>query len=91
MVGYAIWANQCTCLFRRSDESSVQECSEQVVVVFVDNILVYSRSMEGHESHLEDVLSTLRAHQLRAKISKCHFWWNEARFLGTLFPARVWL
>ena len=47
------------------------------MVVFVDDVLGCSRSMEKHESHLEDVLSTLRV-----QISKCHFWWNKVRFLG---------
>lgn len=52
------------------------------VVVFVDDILVYSKNNEEHEHHLEQVLSTLRAHQLRAKFSKCHFWRGEVCFLG---------
>ena len=52
------------------------------VLVFVDDILVFSKSEEEHESHLSFVLQTLRKHQLKAKFSKCHFWRDEVRFLG---------
>ena len=43
------------------------------VVVFVDDILIYSKSEEDHEHHLRVVLQTLKKHQLYAKFSKCEF------------------
>jgi hypothetical protein len=43
------------------------------VIVFVDDILVYSKNMEEHEEHLRIVLQRLREHQLYAKFSKCEF------------------
>ena len=46
---------------------------DQFVVVFIDDILVYSKSMEEHVYHLRTVLQTLREHQLYAKFSKCDF------------------
>jgi hypothetical protein len=46
---------------------------DQFVVVFIDNILVYSMSMEEHEEHLQIVLQWLQEHQLYAKFSKCVF------------------
>jgi hypothetical protein len=46
---------------------------DKFVVVFIDNILIYSRSMEEHEEHLRIVLQRLREHQLYAKFSKCEF------------------
>ena len=52
------------------------------VVVFVDDILIYSKSDEDHEGHLRVVLQTLREHQLYAKFSKCEFCLTEVRFLG---------
>ena len=55
---------------------------DQFVVVFVDNILIYSQSEEEHEDHLRIVLQALRDHQLYAKISKCKFWLTKVRFLG---------
>ena len=54
----------------------------QFVLVFIDDILVFSKTKEEHEVHLSYVLQTLRDHQLKAKFSKCHFWENEVRFLG---------
>ena len=43
------------------------------MVVFVDDILVYSKSKEEHEDHLRSVLQALREHRLYAKFSKCEF------------------
>jgi hypothetical protein len=53
----------------------------QFVMVFIDNILVYSKSMEEHEVHLQIVLQCLREHQLYAKFSKCESWIKEVPFL----------
>ena len=55
---------------------------DQFVVVFVDDILIYSKSEEEHEDHLRIVLQVLRDHQLYAKFSKCEFWLTEVKFLG---------
>ena len=51
-------------------------------MVFVDDILIYSKSEEEHEDHLRIILQALRDHQLYAKFSKCEFWLMEMRFLG---------
>jgi hypothetical protein len=51
-------------------------------VVFIDDILVYSKSVEEHEGHLCLVLQMLRDHKLYAKLSKCEFWLKQAAFLG---------
>jgi hypothetical protein len=51
-------------------------------MVFIDDILVYSKSMKDHEEHLRVVLQRLRDHQLYVKFSKCEFWINEVPFLG---------
>jgi hypothetical protein len=55
---------------------------DQFVMVFIDNILVYSKSMEEQEEHLRIVLQRLREHQLYAKFSRCKFWVKEVPFLG---------
>ena len=52
------------------------------VVVFIDDILVYSPTEEAHREQLHIVLSTLRSHQLYAKLSKCEFWTRKVQFLG---------
>ena len=60
---------------------------DQFVVVFVDDILIYSQSEWEHEYHLRIVLQLLRDHQLYAKFSKCEFWLTEVRFLGHVVSA----
>ena len=60
---------------------------DQFVVVFVDDILIYSKSKEDHEGHLRVVLQTLREHQLYTKFSKCELWLTEVRFLGHVVSA----
>ena len=50
--------------------------------MFIDDILVYSKDRESHDTHLQVVLKTLRKEQLYAKLSKCEFWLNEVSFLG---------
>ena len=51
-------------------------------MVFIDDILVYSKNEEEHKEHLHLVLEKLREHQLYAKFSKCEFWLKEVGFLG---------
>jgi hypothetical protein len=55
---------------------------DKFVVVFIDDILVFSKSKREHEEHLCIVLQRLRDHQLYAKLSKCKFWLSEVQFLG---------
>ena len=58
------------------------EFLDKFVVVFIDDILVYSKNEEEHKEHLRLVLEKLREHQLYAKFSKCEFWLKEVGFLG---------
>jgi hypothetical protein len=55
---------------------------DKFVVVFIDDILIYSKSEEEHAQHLRIILQRLRDHQLYAKFSKCAFWLREVPFLG---------
>jgi hypothetical protein len=55
---------------------------DKFVVVFIDDILVYSRNEQEHTMHLHTVLQRLRDHHLYAKLSKCDFWLREIKFLG---------
>ena len=60
---------------------------DQFVVIFVDDILIYSQSEVEHEDNLRIVLQLLRDHQLYAKFSKCEFWLAEVGFLGHVVSA----
>ena len=60
---------------------------DQFVVVFVDDILIYSQSEREHEDHFRIDLQFLRDHQLYAKFSKWEFWLTEVRFLGHVVSA----
>ena len=58
------------------------EFLDKFVVVFIDDILVFSKNKQEHEVHLRLVLEKLREHQLYAKFNKCEFWLDEVAFLG---------
>jgi len=58
------------------------EYLDKFVVLFIDDILVFSNNEEEHEEHLRLVLQKLRENQLFAKLSKCDFWLREVSFLG---------
>ena len=55
---------------------------DKFVVVFIDDILIYSKSEEEHKEHLKIVLQELREHQLHAKFSKCDFFKDKIQYLG---------
>jgi hypothetical protein len=61
---------------------------DKFVVVFIDDILIYSKNEEEHAQHLRVVLTRLREHQLCAKFSKCAFWLEEIQLLGHVLSAR---
>ena len=60
---------------------------DKFVVVFIDDILICSRTREEHAEHLRLVLSVLREKQLYVKLSKCEFWMEEVHFLGHVISA----
>jgi hypothetical protein len=55
---------------------------DKFVVVFIDDILIYSKNEEEHAEHLRVVLQRLRDHKLYANFSKCEFWLDSVKFLG---------
>jgi hypothetical protein len=58
------------------------EYLDKFIVVFIDDILIFSKNEEEHDEHLRLVLQKLRENQLYAKLSKCEFWLKEVSFLG---------
>ncbi|GKB43833.1 putative nucleotidyltransferase, ribonuclease H, partial [Tanacetum coccineum] len=63
------------------------EYLDKFVIVFIDDILVYSKTREEHEDHLRIVLEILRQKKLYAKFSKCDFWLGQVAFLGHIVSA----
>ncbi|WVZ76586.1 hypothetical protein U9M48_024551 [Paspalum notatum var. saurae] len=61
---------------------------DKFVVVFIDDILIYSKNEEEHAEHLRIVLSLLKEHKLYAKFSKCAFWLKEVGFLGHILSKK---
>jgi hypothetical protein len=61
---------------------------DKFVVVFIDDILIYSKNEEEHAKHLRIVLTRLREHQVYAKFSKSAFWLEEIQFLGQVLSAK---
>src|SRR6185503_8759377 len=55
---------------------------DKFVMVFIDDILIFSKNEEEHAEHLRIILQRLREHKLYAKFSKCEFWLKRVQFLG---------
>jgi hypothetical protein len=63
------------------------EYLDKFMVGFINDILIFLKTEEEHETHLRLVFKKLRAHQLYAKFSKCEFWLSEVAFLGHVISA----
>jgi hypothetical protein len=59
---------------------------DKFVVVFIDDILIYSKNEEKHAKHLRIVLQRLRDHKLYAKFSKCEFWLKSVKYSKMVSP-----
>ncbi|KAM1302324.1 hypothetical protein ACFX2H_013265 [Malus domestica] len=74
--------------FMRLMNEVFRQYLDRFFIVFIDDILVYSKSKADHIRHFNLVLKKLREHQLYAKFSKCHFWLNQVAFLGHVVSAQ---
>nr|GFB08022.1 putative reverse transcriptase domain-containing protein [Tanacetum cinerariifolium] len=75
----AVFMDLMNCIFH--------EYLDKFVIVFIDDILVYSKSEEEHEQHLRILFEILRQKKLYAKFSKCEFWLQQVAFLGHIVSA----
>ncbi|GJT79492.1 putative reverse transcriptase domain-containing protein [Tanacetum coccineum] len=61
---------------------------DKFVILFIDDILIYSKSKQDHEEHLKIILGLLKNEKLYAKISKCDFWLDSVQFLGHVIDSK---
>ncbi|WVZ48672.1 hypothetical protein U9M48_000091 [Paspalum notatum var. saurae] len=79
----------CPALFvEKKDQGVFMNELDKFVVMFINDILVYSKNEKEHEEHLRTILTRLREHQLYAKFSKCAFWLREVSFLGHILSEK---
>ena len=67
--------------------SVFRDCLDKFVEIFIDDILIYSKSMEEHKEHLRIVLQRLRDRKLYAKLTKCTFYQKQIHYLGHIITA----
>ncbi|GBG72695.1 hypothetical protein CBR_g12263 [Chara braunii] len=68
--------------FQRAMNDTLRDILEQYILVYLDDILIYNRTLEEHLRHLRDVLDCLHRHGFYAKLSKCRFAQHKVEFLG---------
>nr|GFB68717.1 putative reverse transcriptase domain-containing protein [Tanacetum cinerariifolium] len=61
---------------------------DKFVIVFIDDILIYSSDEKEHEEHLKEILELLKKEELYAKFSKCEFWIPKVQFLGHVIDSQ---
>ncbi|GJX73962.1 putative reverse transcriptase domain-containing protein [Tanacetum coccineum] len=61
---------------------------DKFIIVFIDDILIYSKDKKEHEEHLKAILELLKKEKLYAKFSKCEFWISKVQFLGHVIDSR---
>ena len=68
--------------FKKMMNSVFRDFLDESVIIFIDNILIYSKDEESHRKHLRAVLEQLREHKRFAKLCKCSVWQKSNGFLG---------
>ena len=87
MVGSSIWTTNAPSVFMQLMQEVLATYLDKFVVVYLDDILIFSNSFEEHIKHVHQVLETLRNHKLFAKRSKCSLFQQRIEFLGYVISA----
>ncbi|GJR41584.1 putative reverse transcriptase domain-containing protein [Tanacetum coccineum] len=80
VMSFGLTNARCWCL--GPHEPSCKPYMDKFVIVFIDDILIYSKNKQEHEEHLKIILELLKKEELYAKFSKCEFWIPKVQFLG---------
>ncbi|GJY28199.1 putative reverse transcriptase domain-containing protein [Tanacetum coccineum] len=78
----AVWSTKCTSSVQDSWNRVCKPYLDKFVIVFIDDILIYSKTKGEHSEHLKIILDLLKKEKLYAKFSKCDFWLESVQFLG---------
>ncbi|GJX96028.1 putative reverse transcriptase domain-containing protein [Tanacetum coccineum] len=81
-LSLAVWFDQRTLCVDGPNERVGKPYLDKFVIVFIDDILIYSKNKQEHEEHLKTILELLKKEELYAKFSKCEFWIPKVQFLG---------
>ena len=99
VVSYASRVDKCITYFIDLMNKVFKDMINKFVLVFIDDILIYSKNEEEHARHLDIILEILRCKVLKEKFSKCYFWEKERKFLRHIIseegisvgPGKFWL
>jgi hypothetical protein len=84
MASHAFGLTNALATFMQLMDDVLRPFTNSSMVVFLYDILIFSRTWEEHMRHIQQVLSTLRKHKLFANLEKCSFGMNRVQYLGTL-------
>ncbi|GJS10497.1 putative reverse transcriptase domain-containing protein [Tanacetum coccineum] len=79
---YAIWLTNAPAVFMDLMNRVCKPYLDKFVIVFIEDILIYSKNEKEHKEHLKQILELLKKEELYAKFSKCEFWIPKVQFLG---------
>ena len=82
MASHAIWSNQCPCCIPAVCNTVFANLLDVCVIVYLDDILIYSEDKASHREHVQEVLQCLCKHGLYAKPEKCEFHTDSTKYLG---------